>query len=53
MGKAYMGKLEKVMKDKGLSRGLNIRLVQTLVFPVVTYGSASCTLKKADQNRID
>ena len=53
MGKANMGKLERVMKDRDVSRGLKIRLVQTLVFPVVTYGSESWTLKKADQNRIE
>ena len=53
MGKANMGKLEKVMKDRDVSRDLKIKLVQTLVFPVVTYGSESWTLKKADQNRIE
>ena len=48
MGKEDMGKLERVMRDRDVSRGLKIRLVQTLVFHVVTYGSESWTLKKAD-----
>ena len=41
------------MKDRDVFPGLKIKLVQTLVFPVVTYGSESWILKKAEQNRIE
>ena len=53
MGRASMSKLEKVMKDRDVSQGVKTKLVQTLIFPVVTYGSESWTIKKADQKRIE
>ena len=30
-----------------------VRLVKTMVFPVVMYGCESCTIKKAEHRRID
>ena len=30
-----------------------VRLVKAMVFPVVTYGCESCTIKKAERRRVD
>ena len=30
-----------------------VRIVKAMVFPVVTYGYESCTVKKAERRRID
>jgi hypothetical protein len=48
-----MTKLTKIMKDPDLSRDTKIKIVRTMVFPVVLYGSESWTLRKADKRKLD
>ena len=48
-----MTKLEKIMKNEDISVATKTKLVYFLVFPVVTYGSESWTLRKADQRRLN
>jgi len=40
-------------KDRALSMSLKCRLLQTLVWPVASYGSESWTLKVADKKRLE
>ena len=49
MGRSTMTKLAKIMKDKDISVATKTKLVYLFVFPVVTYGSESWILGKADQ----
>jgi hypothetical protein len=53
MGRVAMAKLEKIFKDSDIRIGAKIKIVETLVFPVVTYGSESWTVRKSDRKRID
>jgi hypothetical protein len=52
LGKVAMTKLTKIMKDPNLSRDTKIKIVRTMVFPIVLYGSESWTLRKADMNKL-
>ena len=51
MGLNTMTKLAKIVKDKDISVATKTKLVYSLVLPVVTCGSESWTLRKADQRR--
>ena len=53
MGRSTMTKLAKIMQDKDISVSTKTKLVYSLVFPVITYGSESWTLRKADQRRLN
>jgi len=53
IGKKAMTKLDKVMKDRDISRETKIRLVKALVFPTVTYGCESWTLRKEERKKIE
>ena len=53
MGRSTMTKLAIIMKDKDISVATKTKLVYFLMFPVVTYGSESWTLRKADQRRLN
>ena len=39
--------------DKDITLPTKVHLVKAMVFPVVTYGCESWTIKKAEQRRID
>ena len=49
MGKSDMSKLERDLKDKNVTKQTNIKIAETLVFPIVTYGSESWTTRKKDK----
>ena len=53
MGRRTMTKLAKIIKDDDISAATKTKLVYFLVFPVVTYGSESWTLRKADQQKLN
>jgi hypothetical protein len=53
LGKVAMTKLTKIMKDPDLSRDTKIKIVRTMIFPVVLYGSESWTLHKADKRKLE
>ena len=48
-----MSSLDSVFKSRDITLPTKVRLVKTMVFPVVMYGCESWTLKKAERWRID
>ena len=48
-----MTNLDSIFKSKDITLPTNVRLVKSMVFPVVMYGCESWTVKKAERQRID
>ena len=48
-----MTNLDTVLENRDITLPTNIRLVNTLIFPVVMYGCESRTIKKAEHRRTD
>ena len=48
-----MTKLEKIMKDQDVTEATKIKIAETILFPIVTYGSESWTVRKKDRKKID
>ena len=48
-----MTNLDSIFKSRGITYPTKVRLVRAMVFPVVTYGCESWTVKKAEHRRID
>ena len=48
-----MTNLDSILKSRDITLPTKVRLVKTMVFPVVMYGCESCTVKKAELRRID
>ena len=48
-----MTNLENILKSRDITLPTKVRLVKAMVFPVVTYGCKSWTIKKAEHRRID
>ena len=48
-----MTKLDSILKSRDITLPTKVRLVKAMVFPVVTYGCESWTVKKAERRRID
>src|SRR5574337_1066611 len=48
-----MANLDSILKSRDLTLPIKVRLVKTMVFPVVMYGCESWTVKKAERRRID
>ena len=48
-----MTNLDSILKRRDITLPTKIHLVKALVFPVVTYGYESWTIKKAEHQRID
>ena len=48
-----MTNLDSIFKSRNVTLPTKIRLVKAMVFPVVTYGCESWTVKKAERRRID
>ena len=46
-------KLHSIFKSKDITLPTKVHLVKAMVFPVVTYGCESWTVKKAEHRRID
>lgn len=53
MAKSALTKLVKIWKDHNIRKKTKKRLVQTLIFPIATYGSESWTLNAACRRRIE
>ena len=53
LGRKVMTNLDSILKNRGISLPTKVRLVKAMVFPVVTYGCESWTIKKAEHQRID
>jgi hypothetical protein len=52
-GRLAMIKLEKIMKDRDVTATTKSKIVETMIFPTVTYGSESWTLRKKERKKID
>ena len=48
-----MTNLDSILKSRDITLPIKVRLVKTMVFPVVRYGCESWTIKKAECQRID
>ena len=48
-----MTNLDGTLKSKDITLPAKVRLVKSMVFPVVMYGCGSWTIKKAESRRID
>ena len=53
LGRKVMTNLDSVFKSRDITLPTKVRLVKTMVFPVVMYGCESWTIKKAKHRRID
>ena len=48
-----MTNLDSILKSRDITLPTKVHLVKAVVFPVVTYGCESCTIKKSEHCRID
>ena len=48
LGRKVMTNLDSILKSRDVTLPTNVRLVKTIVFPVVTYGCESWNVKKAE-----
>ena len=53
LGRKVMTNLDSLLKSRDITLPTKVRLVKTIVFPVVLYGCESWTIKKAEHWRID
>ena len=49
LGRKVMTNLNSILKSRDITLSTKVRLVKAMVFPVVTYGSESWTIKKAER----
>ena len=52
-GRKAMANLDSVPKSRDAALPTKVRIVKAVVFPVVTFGCESWTVKKAERQRID
>ena len=53
LGRKVMTNLDSIFKSRDITLSTKVLLVKAIVFPVVTYGCESWTIKKAECQRID
>ena len=53
LGRKVMTNLDSILKSRDITLPTKVCLVKTMVFPVVTYGCESWSVKKAERQRID
>ena len=53
LGRKVMTNLDSIFKSRDITLPTKVRLVQTIIFPMVMYGCESWTVKKAECRRID
>ena len=53
LGRKAMTNLDSILKSRDITLPTKVHLVKAMVFPVVTYGYESWTIKKAECRRID
>ena len=53
LGRKVKANLDSICKSRDIILPTKIRLVKAMVFPVVTYGCESWTMKKVEHQRID
>ena len=53
LGRTVITNLDSILKSRDIALPTKVRLVKSMVFPVVMYGCESWTVKKAERRRID
>ena len=53
LGRKVMTKLDSLLKSRDINLQTKFHLIKAMVFPVVTYGHESWTVKKTEHPRID
>ena len=53
LGRKVMTNLDNILKSRDITLPTKVHLVKAVVFPAVTYGCESWTVKKAECQRID
>ena len=53
LGRKVMTNLDSILKSRDITLPTKVGLVKAMVFPIVTYGCESWTVKKAERRRID
>ena len=53
LGRKAMTNLDSGLKSRDITLPTNVHIVKAMVFPVVTYGCESWTVKKAENQRMD
>ena len=53
LGRKVMININNILKNKGITLPIKVRLVKAMVFPIVVYECESWTVKKAEHRRID
>ena len=53
LGRKVMTNLDSILKSRVITLPTKVRLAKAMVFPMVTYGCESWTVKKAECRRID
>ena len=53
LGRKVMTNLDSILKSRDITLPTKVSLVKAMVFPVVTYGCESWTIKTAEHRRID
>ena len=53
LGRKVMTNLDSILKSRDITLPTKTHLVKAMVFPIVTYGCESWTIKKAECRRID
>ena len=53
LGRKAVTNLDSVLKSRDITLPTKARVVKAMVFPVVTYGCESWTIKKAEHQRTD
>ena len=53
LGRKAMTNIDSILKSRGITLPTKGHLVKAIAFPVVMYGYESCTLKKAECQKID
>ena len=48
-----MTNLDSILKNRDITLSTKVHLVKAMVFPMVMYGCESCTVEKAEHQRID
>jgi len=51
--KESYNQLDSILKSRDITLPAKVHLVKAIIFPVVLYGCESCTIEKAEQQRID
>ena len=53
LGRKAMTNLDSILKSRNIALPTKVHLVKAMVFPVVTYGCESWTIKKTEHRKID